>query len=110
MEKAKEAPDKLGRFDRLVQSLRIEQRALDQIHDDLIVPLGVLSAKEDTRIVDHGLKLLVVDLQILAEPDLLHLSLAPFERVFRIAANRSVSNIVHHLDEGDSLGLRFVRL
>jgi hypothetical protein len=49
---------------------------LQQLHNDVVVPLGVVAREQHTRLVDHGLERLVIHLQTETQLDLLHLALA----------------------------------
>ena len=47
MEKREESLDKLGRLDSLVQTFRIPQRSFDEIHDDIVVPFGMIASQQN---------------------------------------------------------------
>jgi hypothetical protein len=41
MEKGEQSPNEFGRFDSFIQSLWVQQRAFQELHNDIVVPLGV---------------------------------------------------------------------
>lgn len=100
VEKAEKPLEELCRFDRFVQSFRVEQRSFDQLYNHLVVPLDVTPVQQDLTpvhpyqpctlsgtsrahagIIDHVLKLLVIEGKALAEFGLFDLFLPAFQRV-----------------------------
>lgn len=61
LEKGEQSPSELGGLESLFEPARVQQRTLEDFEDDVVVPLGVISTRENLPVKGCHEKRLSVD-------------------------------------------------